>query len=420
MQLGSLSLVATIDDVSAHGIGLTIPPGIVVTVGETVWIQAGKVSQFAITGTVRRRTGTRIGVELHEILAGASLERIEALPLVSLAPGVAGASPAALAASEAVTMTLPAPRARLRIALTETRNAFSDMPARVEDLGRLAPRLEDLRRANVDHHRALIADAAAAGAQAIGLGELFVAPYFGSSREPMWHALAESAEDGPTVRALAEAAAQHRLVIVAPIYEQAPSGRRYNTAVVIDADGAVLGKYRKTHIPHGENEQGQFVEPFYFGPADEPLYAAPTERVRFASPHFPVFRTAVGWVGVAICYDRHFEGVMRTLKAGGAELVFVPSVTFGAKSERMWEAEFGVDAARHGLFIAGSNRLGAEPPYAQPYFGRSHVVGPNGRAPALPSPRPELVLAEIDLAELRRPDPAGWDLPRDRRLDIYV
>lgn len=408
MQLGSLSLVATIDDVSAHGIGLSLPPSIAVSVGDTVWIQAGKVAHYAITGTVRRQAGNRVGVELDEILAGPALERVEALPLVSLAPG----------ASDGGAPRGAAPSGRFVVAVTETRNVFPGMPARVEDLGALAPRLEELRRANVDHHLELIAEAARGGARAIGLGELFAAPYFALSRDPMWHAMAESAEDGPTVRALSAAAAEHRIVIVAPIYEKAPSGQRYNTAVVIDADGAVLGKYRKTHIPHGENEQGQFVEPFYFGPSDEPLYTEQTERVRFASPYYPVFRTAVGWVGVAICYDRHFEGVVRTLKAAGAELVFSPAVTFGAKSERMWEVEFEVDAARHGVFIAGSNRLGVEPPWTQPYFGRSHIVGPNGRPQRIAS-RPELVMAEIDLEEIRRPDPSGWNLPRDRRLDIY-
>lgn len=308
--------------------------------------------------------------------------------------------------------------APILIAVTETKNVYREMPARLEDLGVLAGRLDDVRRANVDHHLELIADAARMGARAIGLGELFPAPYFALSRDAMWHAMAESAEDGPTVRALASAAASLGVVIVAPIYELAPDGRRYNTAVVIDADGQIIGKYRKTHIPHGENEQGQFVEPFYFGPSDEPLYAAPTDRLRFASPYYPAFRTAVGWVGVAICYDRHFEGVVRTLAAAGAELVFSPAVTFGAKSERMWELEFEVDAARHGVFIAGSNRRGVEPPWTQPYFGRSYLVGPNGRVAPLES-RPELVIGAVDLDEIRRPDPSGWNLPRDRRPSIY-
>jgi len=293
----------------------------------------------------------------------------------------------------------------ITIALTETINAYPGMPARVEGLHTLASRLEDIRRANVDHHLDLIADAAKIGVQAIGLGELFAAPYFALNKEPMWLAMAESAESGPTVRALCDAALRHRMVIVAPIYELAASGRRYNTAVFIDNDGRILGKYRKTHIPNGENEQGQFVEPFYFGRSDE-------------EPYFPVFKTAIGVVGAAICYDRHFEGVIRTLALAGAELIFSPAVTFGAKSERMWQLEFDVDAARHGVFIAGSNRRGAEPPWNQPFFGGSLITGPNGRVPRIES-RPELIIGAIDLDEIRRPDPSGWNLPRDRRPDIY-
>jgi N-carbamoylputrescine amidase len=133
------------------------------------------------------------------------------------------------------------------VAVTETKNAFREMPARTEDLGALAGRLDEIRQANVDHPLELIADAARHGARAIGLGELFAAPYFALSRDPMWHAMAEPAEDGATVRALAAAAKSHGIVIVAPIYEKAPSGKRYNTAVVIDADGTIAGKYRKTH-----------------------------------------------------------------------------------------------------------------------------------------------------------------------------
>jgi predicted amidohydrolase len=109
---------------------------------------------------------------------------------------------------------------------------------------------------------------------------------------------------------------------------------------------------------------------------------------------------------------------MAALAHHGAELVFSPAVTFGAKSRRMWDLEFPVDAARHNLYIGGSNRSGVEPPWTQPYFGASYFTGPNGEVPRLPS-RPELVVAELDLAVLRQPDPSGWNLPRDRRPDIY-
>jgi predicted amidohydrolase len=84
----------------------------------------------------------------------------------------------------------------------------------------------------------------------------------------------------------------------------------------------------------------------------------------------------------------------------------------------MWELEFAVDAARHNVFIGGSNRLGAEPPWDQEYFGASHFVGPNGPVAALEGP-PQLVIADLDLDERRRPDPSGWNLARDRRPAAY-
>jgi N-carbamoylputrescine amidase len=306
----------------------------------------------------------------------------------------------------------------LTIAVTETINAYPDMPDRVDDLPLLEGRLEEIRRANVDHHLALIAQAAERGVKAIGLGELFTGPYFALTQHPMWRSLAEDARSGPTVTALSEAAARHQVVIVAPIYElEATSGRRFNTAVVIDAGGEVLGKYRKMHIPEGENEQGRFLEPYYYQ-ASAPGLENRSIKNRSSNPYFPVFETAAAKIGVSICYDRHFEGVVRSLAAAGAELIFSPAVTFGNKSARMWALEFEVDAARHNVFIAGSNRRGQERPWNQPYFGDSHVVGPNGRVAAKPSPE-GLVIAEIDLDQLSAGDPSGWKLTRDRRPGDY-
>jgi beta-ureidopropionase len=304
----------------------------------------------------------------------------------------------------------------VRCALTETINVYP-MPATLTELPSLVGRLDEIRAANVAHHVGLIERAAVAGVRVLGMGELFPAPYFALARDPMWCALAEDAYTGPTVTALRAAAAAHRMILVAPIYEQcADTGRRFNTAVVIDEHGEILGSYRKTHIPEGANEQGAFVETLYYERSDGGMrsFAANVSRNRF----FPVFRTSVGKIGVATCYDRHFEGVMRTLAQQGAELVFSPAVTFGEKSRRMWELEFPVDAARHKLFIGGSNRRGKEPPWNQEFFGASYFVGPNGRCDDL-SDHDELVIADVDLGELRRPDPSGWNLPRDTRPDIY-
>ncbi len=294
----------------------------------------------------------------------------------------------------------------LKIAVTETVNAYPGMPDELSGLDALADRLDEIRRANVAHNIDLIRQACAVGARAVGLGELCTAPYFAITRHRVWLAMAEDAAEGRSISELRQVARDLGVVIVAPIYElDAVTQQRFNTAVIIDAGGDIAGKYRKTHIPDGHNEQGEFNEPFYFGRAEAP-------------PYFPVFETRTGRIGVAICYDRHFEGVVRSLVKNGAELIFSPAVTFGAKSERMWELEFEVDAARHNVFIAGSNRLGVEAPYQQPFFGRSYIVGPNGR-PDNNRYFHGLVLAEIDLDELTRPDPSGWQLPRDRRTDIY-
>jgi N-carbamoylputrescine amidase len=304
----------------------------------------------------------------------------------------------------------------VRAAMTQTVNAYRDMPATVAELRSLEGRLFDVRRANVDHHVALLEEAARLGARVVGLGELFPAPYFALGRDPMWIALAEDAEHGETVTAMREAAKRLSLVVIAPIYELDPSGKRFNTAVVIDEKGDVLGTYRKSHIPYGTNEMGSFHENLYYDRSDGKNRLGPANVSK--NPYFPVFATSVGRIGVAICYDRHFEGVMSALAREGAEIVLSPAVTFGAKSHRMWHLEFPVDAARHNLFIGGSNRKGIEPPWNQPYFGESYFAGPNGVAENVSS-HPELIVADLDLAELSGADPSGWNLPRDIRYDIY-
>ena len=202
-----------------------------------------------------------------------------------------------------------------------------------------------------------------------------------------------------------------------PIYEHVvETDERFNTAVIIDATGEVLGHYSKTHIPHGANEQEQFLEKIFF---DGSSGRQNTHRANVSSnAYFPVFETKVGRIGVSICYDRHFGGVARTLAQNGAELIFSPAATFGAKSERMWELEFPVDACRNAVFIGGSNRLGVEPPYTQRYFGRSYFASPDGRLKNL-SDDVRLVVSDCDLDLLARPDPAGWHLIRDVRGAIY-
>ena len=303
----------------------------------------------------------------------------------------------------------------IRAALTQTRNVYTPMPDSVGDLNSVAPYLESIRRANVEHHIGLIEQARDRGAGVVGLGELFTAPYFALRRDPVWLGMAEDARSGPTVTSIRETAKRLEMVIVAPIYEQAADGR-FNTAVVIDSDGRVCGRHRKCHIPWGTNEQGGFDERFYYQPSNGAPFAE--GRSTGGNPYLGVFETGVGRLGVATCYDRHFEGVMSGLARGGAEIVFSPAVTFGEKSRRLWQMEFEVEAVRHGLFIGGSNRFGVEPPWNQHYFGESHFVGPNGRLEDR-SDVSNLVISDIDLEVLRRPDPAGWDIRGDTRPEIY-
>ena len=301
----------------------------------------------------------------------------------------------------------------IRAALTETINAFKEMPTSVENLGQLQGRFEEIRKANVDHHIELMRSAHAQGVQAICFGELFPAPYFALGTDPMWLPMAEDAQDGPTVNELKEAARQFKMLVVAPIYElDSTQNKRYNTAVAIDEEGRLLGKYRKSHIPFGTNEQGAFHENFYYDRSDG--HNEPATANISNDPMFPVFQTSLGKIGVATCYDRHFPYVMWSLAQQGAELIFCPAITFGSKSERMWHVEFPTDAARFNVFIGGSNRRGSEPPWNQPFFGQSYFVGPNGNLDNL-STHPNLVVADVDLTCLSEPDPSGWNLSRDSR-----
>lgn len=149
--------------------------------------------------------------------------------------------------------------------------------------------------------------------------ELFYGPYFGIIQDAKYYDYAEAA-DGPTVQRFQALAKEFSMVIVLPIYEEEQPGVLYNTAVVIDADGTVLGKYRKHHIPNLQ----QFWEKFYFRPGNL---------------GYPVFDTAVGKVGVYICYDRHFPEGWRELGLNGAQIVFNPSATKPGLSNRLWELE---------------------------------------------------------------------------------
>ena len=160
----------------------------------------------------------------------------------------------------------------------------------------------------IQKHESYAHEAAKQGAQVMLFQELFYGPYFCQVQDAQYYSYTELIPDGPTTKRMQDLAKQTGMVLVVPMYEEdaQASGIYYNTAAVIDADGTYLGKYRKTHIPHVKG----FWEKFYFRPGNI---------------GYPVFETAVGKVGVYICYDRHFPEGARALGLNGAEIVFIPS-----------------------------------------------------------------------------------------------
>ncbi len=257
----------------------------------------------------------------------------------------------------------------------------------------------------MDRHEALARQAAADGVQIIGFQELFYGPYFGIVTDPKYYAYTEPV-DGPTVRRFAALAAELHLVIVLPIYEVANEGEYYNTAVVIDADGSVLGSYRKHHIPN----LPQFWEKFYFRPGNL---------------GYPVFRTAVGRVGVYICYDRHFPEGWRELGLNNAQIVFNPSATKPGLSNRLWEIEQPAAAAANQYFIAANNRIGTETAEfgddAVTFYGSSYFVGPRGTyiGEVASQDTEEIVVRDLDLDEITQAR-NDWQFYRDRRPESYT
>jgi beta-ureidopropionase len=253
----------------------------------------------------------------------------------------------------------------------------------------------------IDKHIGLIAKAAAEGAQITCLQEIFNGPYFPAEQDPKWYATAEP-DDGPTVTRMRELAREHGMALVVPFYEEAQPGVYYNSAVVIERDGSVLGKYRKTHIP----QVGPcFWEKFYFKPGNL---------------GYPVFDTSVGRVGLIICYDRHFPEVARELGLKGAELVFNPSATVESLSRYLWELEQPAHAVANGFWIAAINRVGTEEPLSSHrFYGSSYFCDPRGQIVARASEdADEVLVADLDLDKAREVRNT-WQFLRDRRPETY-
>ncbi len=264
------------------------------------------------------------------------------------------------------------------------------------------------KQSMIDKHVAYVEQAAQAGAQVMCFQELFYGPYFCQVQDAQFYSYTEAIPDGPTTRLMQDLARQHHMVLIVPMYEVENTGVYYNTAAVIDADGAYLGKYRKTHIP----QVNGFWEKFYFKPGNL---------------GYPVFDTAVGRVGVYICYDRHFPEGPRMLGLHGAELIFIPSATSRGLSMHLWEIEQRSAAIFNGLFVGTINRVGQEPEFGpNDYYGTSYFCDPRGQY--LPDVRTgdckasdtqeQLLVCDLDLdkvSEVRN----TWQFYRDRRPELY-
>jgi N-carbamoylputrescine amidase len=236
--------------------------------------------------------------------------------------------------------------------------------------------------------------------QILCLQEIFNGPYFCPSQDKRWYAAAEPIP-GPTTELMQGYARKYEMVMVVPLYEQAMRGVFYNTAAVIDADGKLLGKYRKQHIPHTAG----FWEKFFFKPGDG---------------GYPVFQTRYAKVGVYICYDRHFPEGARCLGLNGAEIVFNPSATVAGLSQHLWKLEQPAHAVANGYFLGANNRVGTEPPWnIGRFYGSSYFVNPRGQFVAEGSQdKDEVVVADLDL-DLIDEVRSTWQFYRDRRPEAY-
>ena len=266
---------------------------------------------------------------------------------------------------------------------------------------------EDTPAANVRKTLPRIEEAAAKGAKIIGLQEMFTTKYFCITQDPKNFDLAEPIETGPSVTELAKAAKRLGVVIVAPLFEARGSEVYHNTAAVIDADGTVLGKYRKMHIPQDPG----FEEKFYFTPGDL---------------GFRTWKTAHGDIGVLICWDQWYPEAARLTALGGAQILFYPTAigwlpeekaALGRAQHNAWETVQRGHGVANGCYVAATNRVGTEG--RTQFWGQSFVSDPYGEIVARASiEKEEVLLADCGLVkqrEFRR----IWPFFRDRRIDAY-
>ena len=284
-------------------------------------------------------------------------------------------------------------------ALTKTRVALVQMRCGPEPEKNFDRAVEFVRRAAKD------------GAKIVCLPELFRSQYFCQTEEHKYFELAEEIP-GKSTSALGEVARELGVVIVASLFEKRRAGVYHNTAAIIDADGNLLGKYRKMHIP----DDPLYHEKFYFTPGDL---------------GFQAWATARGKIGVCICWDQWYPEAARLTALRGAEIIFYPTAIgwhprekaeFGEAQHSAWETIQRGHAIANGCYVAVANRVGHETPAGGEgieFWGQSFICGPDGAILAKGSvEHEEIVAAEIDWSAVDR-HRTHWPFLRDRRVDAY-
>jgi N-carbamoylputrescine amidase len=264
---------------------------------------------------------------------------------------------------------------------------------------------------NLAHACGMVRDAARQGANVICLPELFRSQYFCQVEDHKYFQLAEEIP-GPSTKALGEIARECGVVIVASLFERRAPGLYHNTAAILDADGSLMGKYRKMHIP----DDPLFYEKFYFAPGDLGFLA---------------WKTAHAPIGVCVCWDQWYPEAARLTALRGAQVLFYPTAIGWHPSEReqygeaqhdAWETIQRGHAIANGCYVAVANRVGHEAPEGGAgldFWGQSFVVGPDGAVLARAGIEEETILVRevsLDALEVQR---THWPFLRDRRVDAY-
>jgi len=249
---------------------------------------------------------------------------------------------------------------------------------------------------NVEKAVRLAQIAAEKGAQIICFQELFITHWFPKEMDRKHFTLAENLK-GPSLGRMREVARAHEIALVCPFFEEGEEGGFYNTAVVIDAGGEVLGRYRKIHIP----QIPLWEEKYYFAPGNL---------------GFPVFHTKFAAIGIQVCWDNFFPEGSRILALKGAQIIFSPTAAAFA-SQKRWETVISGNAISNGVFVFRVNRVGSEE--KQDFYGKSFCVSPEGEMVDRPTGMKEgIALVEIDLGDVERVR-REWSFFKDRRPETY-